>query len=43
MHTDGRWTPEQIADRLDEEIGQEEMPLMGPVKEALENAQRAAT
>jgi NAD(P)-dependent dehydrogenase (short-subunit alcohol dehydrogenase family) len=43
MTTDGRWTPEQIADRLDEEIGQEEMPLMRPLKEALEEAQQAAT
>jgi NAD(P)-dependent dehydrogenase (short-subunit alcohol dehydrogenase family) len=34
MTTDGRWTSEEIADRLDE-IGQEEMPLMGPLKEAL--------
>jgi NAD(P)-dependent dehydrogenase (short-subunit alcohol dehydrogenase family) len=38
MNTDGRWTPEQIADRIDEEIGQEEMPLMGPLKEALAKA-----
>jgi NAD(P)-dependent dehydrogenase (short-subunit alcohol dehydrogenase family) len=43
MTTDGRWTPEQIADRIDEEIGQEEMPLLGPMKEAMANAQRAAT
>ena len=43
MMTDGRWTPEQIADRIDEEIGQEEMPLMGPLKEALAGAERAAT
>ncbi len=41
MTTDGRWTPEQIADRLDEEIGQEEMPLMGPLKEALAKAATA--
>jgi len=40
MTTDGRWTPEQIADRLDEEIGQEEMPLMGPLKEALAKAEQ---
>jgi NAD(P)-dependent dehydrogenase (short-subunit alcohol dehydrogenase family) len=39
MTTDGRWTPEQIADRIDEEIGTEEMPLMGPLKEALEKAE----
>ncbi len=42
MTTDGRWTPEQIADRLDEEIGQEEMPLMGPLKEALAKAAQEA-
>ena len=35
----GRWTPEQIADRLDE-IGQEEMPLMGPLKDALAKADK---
>jgi hypothetical protein len=34
----GRWTPEQIADRIDAEIGQEEMPLLGPLKEALAKA-----
>lgn len=39
MNTDGRWTPEAIADRLDEEIGQEEMPLMAPLKEALAKAE----
>jgi NAD(P)-dependent dehydrogenase (short-subunit alcohol dehydrogenase family) len=39
MNTDGRWSPEQIADRIDEEIGQEEMPLMGPLKEALARAE----
>jgi NAD(P)-dependent dehydrogenase (short-subunit alcohol dehydrogenase family) len=38
MTTDGRWTAEQIADRIDEEIGQEEMPLMGPLKDALAKA-----
>lgn len=41
MTTDGRWTPEDIADRIDE-IGQEEMPLMGPLKEALSKAQPQA-
>jgi len=39
MTTDDRWTPEEIADRLDE-IGQEEMPLMGPLKEALAKAEQ---
>ena len=43
MHTDGRWSPEAIAERLDDELGQEEMPLLAPVKEALAkaDAQRA--
>src|SRR5688572_5726896 len=35
MNADGRWSPEQIADRIDEELGQEEMPLLAPLKEAL--------
>jgi NAD(P)-dependent dehydrogenase (short-subunit alcohol dehydrogenase family) len=35
MNTDGRWAPEQIADRIDEELGQEEMPLLKPLKDAL--------
>jgi NAD(P)-dependent dehydrogenase (short-subunit alcohol dehydrogenase family) len=38
MTTDGRWTPEQIADRIDEEVGQEEMPLLQPLKDAIEKA-----
>lgn len=42
MRTDGRWTPELIADRIDEEIGQEEMPLLGPLKEALAKAETKA-
>ena len=41
MTTEGRWTPEEIADRIDE-IGQEEMPLMGPLKEALAKAAQEA-
>lgn len=40
MTTDGRWTPEDIADRLDAELGQEEMPLMAPLKEALAKAKQ---
>lgn len=40
MTTDGRWTPEDIADRIDEGLGQEEMPLMGPLKEALAKAEQ---
>ncbi|MGH2760369.1 MAG: SDR family oxidoreductase, partial [Actinomycetota bacterium] len=41
MTTEGRWTPEAIADRIDE-IGQEEMPLMGPLKDGLAKAQQEA-
>ena len=40
MTTDGRWKPEDIADRIDEDLGQEEMPLMGPLKEALAKAEQ---
>ncbi|HYZ93535.1 MAG TPA: SDR family oxidoreductase [Actinomycetota bacterium] len=39
MTTEGRWTPEEIAERIDE-IGQEEMPLLGPLKDALANAEQ---
>ena len=39
MTTDGRWTPEEIAERIDE-IGQEEMPLLAPLKEALAKAEQ---
>jgi NAD(P)-dependent dehydrogenase (short-subunit alcohol dehydrogenase family) len=39
MSTDGRWSPEEIADRIDEEIGQQEMPLLQPLKEAMANAE----
>ena len=28
MWADGRWTPEQIADRLDDNVGQERMPMI---------------
>ena len=28
MYADGRWTPEQIAERLDSTVGQERMPLL---------------
>ncbi len=35
MTTEGRWTPEEIAKRIDE-IGQEEMPLLAPLRAALE-------
>jgi len=40
MTTDGRWSPEEIADRIDEEIGQEEMPLLQPLKDAMAKADR---
>jgi NAD(P)-dependent dehydrogenase (short-subunit alcohol dehydrogenase family) len=38
MWADGRWTPEQIAERLDAGIGQERMPLI----DKLEEIRRAA-
>jgi NAD(P)-dependent dehydrogenase (short-subunit alcohol dehydrogenase family) len=41
MTTDGRWTPQDIAARLDE-IGQEEMPLLGPLRDALAKAEAKA-
>ena len=40
VNDDGRWTPELIADRIDDEIGQEEMPLLAPLKEALAKADK---
>ncbi len=39
MSTDGRWSPEEIADRIDEEIGQQEMPLLQSLKDAMANAE----
>ena len=33
MYADGRWTPEQIAARLDASIGQERMPLLDQLEE----------
>ena len=33
MYADGRWTPEQIAARLDASVGQETMPLLAKLKE----------
>lgn len=38
MSADGRWTPQEIAKRFDE-IGQEEMPLLAPLREALAKAE----
>jgi hypothetical protein len=38
MWTDGRWTPEQIAERLDANVGQERMGLI----DKLEEMRRAA-
>ena len=37
MTTEGRWTPEEIARRIGE-IGQEEMPLLAPLRDALAKA-----
>ena len=33
MYADGRWTPEDIAARLDSSVGTEEMPLLTKIKE----------
>ena len=33
MYADGRWSPEEIAQRLDSSVGTEEMPLLNKVKE----------
>jgi NAD(P)-dependent dehydrogenase (short-subunit alcohol dehydrogenase family) len=33
MYTDGRWTPEEIARRLDSSIGQEPMPILAQLEE----------
>jgi hypothetical protein len=41
MHKDGRWTPEEIADRLDATVGQEKMPLL-EVMERLQRDREAA-
>jgi hypothetical protein len=38
MWADGRWTPEQIAERLDSNVGQERMGLI----DKLEEMRRAA-
>jgi NAD(P)-dependent dehydrogenase (short-subunit alcohol dehydrogenase family) len=41
MYTDGRWTPEEIAARLDASIGQEPMPILAQL-EAYRRAAAAA-
>ncbi len=38
MYAEGRWTPDQIADRLDSTVGQERMPLL----DQLETYRKAA-
>jgi NAD(P)-dependent dehydrogenase (short-subunit alcohol dehydrogenase family) len=38
MTADGRWTPAAIAERIGE-IGQDEMPLLSPLREALAKAE----
>ena len=38
MYTDGRWTPQQIGERLDSSIGQERMAIL----DALEAMRQAA-
>jgi NAD(P)-dependent dehydrogenase (short-subunit alcohol dehydrogenase family) len=41
MTTDGRWTPEEIAKRIDE-IGQNEMPLLGALRDAMAKAEESS-
>jgi NAD(P)-dependent dehydrogenase (short-subunit alcohol dehydrogenase family) len=38
MYTDGRWTPEEIAARLDGTVGQEPMPMLQRLQEMREAA-----
>lgn len=38
MTADGRWAPQDIAERFDE-IGQDEMPFLGPLKDAMAKAE----
>ncbi|TMC51255.1 MAG: SDR family oxidoreductase [Chloroflexi bacterium] len=43
MQTDGRWTPEEIASRIDSEIGQEKLPILeylAKMREAAEAGSR---
>jgi NAD(P)-dependent dehydrogenase (short-subunit alcohol dehydrogenase family) len=42
MYTDGRWTPEEIARRLDSSIGQEPMPILAQLEEYRRAAAAAA-
>jgi NAD(P)-dependent dehydrogenase (short-subunit alcohol dehydrogenase family) len=41
MTTDGQWTPEEIAKRIDE-IGQNEMPLLGALRDAMAKAEESS-
>jgi short-subunit dehydrogenase len=42
MYKDGRWTPEEIARRLDSSIGQEPMPILAQLEEYRRAAAAAA-
>jgi NAD(P)-dependent dehydrogenase (short-subunit alcohol dehydrogenase family) len=41
MTTDARWTPEEITKRIDE-IGQNEMPLLGALRDAMAKAEESS-
>jgi hypothetical protein len=42
MYKDGRWTAEEIAERLDSSIGQEPMPILAQLEEYRRAAAAAA-
>jgi hypothetical protein len=42
MYKDGRWTSEEIAERLDRSIGQEPMPILAQLEEYRRAAAAAA-
>jgi NAD(P)-dependent dehydrogenase (short-subunit alcohol dehydrogenase family) len=42
MQTDGRWTPEEIASRIDSEVGQEKLPILEYLAKMREAAEAGA-
>jgi hypothetical protein len=42
MYTDGRWTPEEIAARLDSTVGQEKMPAIERLEAMAQSAASGA-
>ena len=41
MYTDGSWTPDEIAERLDDAVGVEEMPIFGQIEKMAKAAAEA--